>query len=97
MARPSSRSGGPGNANPDVGDMLRDAQQAMGKAEASLERIAEALGDATGQTDRAIREALEAQRRAVIEATRAQEQAVAAAEQAVIRAIAAARLPSRKR
>jgi len=97
MARRSGRSGGPGKASPGVGDMLRDAQQAMGKAEASLERIAAALGDATGQTERAIREALEAQRRAVLEASRAQEQAVAAAEQAVIRAIAAARVPARKR
>jgi len=97
MARQRTRGGGPGKADPDVSDMLRDAQEAMGKAEAALERIGEALGDATGQSDRAIREALDLQRRAVLEATRAQEQAVAGAEEAVIRAMAAARDPGKKR
>ena len=97
MARQRARGGGPGNSNPDVGGMLRDAEQAMAKTKASLERIGEALGDATGEADRAIREALEAQQRAVLEASQAQERAVAAAEQAVVRAIAATRIQPRKR
>ena len=84
-------------SNPNAGDMLREAEEAMATAQASLERIGEVLGDATGQTDRAIREALEVQQRAVLEATRAQEQAVAAAEAAVVRAIAATRIQPRKR
>jgi hypothetical protein len=97
MARQRGRDGSPGNADPDSGDMVRDAREAMARAEASLRRIGEALGDAAGQSDRAIQEALEAQQRAVLEASRAQEQAVAAAEQAVIRAIAATRITPRKR
>jgi ABC-type transporter Mla subunit MlaD len=82
--------GGPTSADPDVGAILRNAADAMGKAEAALARIGETLANAPGSSEEAIRKALEAQRRAIREAARAQEQALAAAEKAISRAMAAA-------
>jgi len=97
MAKRGAGGGGPGNAGPDLSAILRDAEEAMRKAEASLARIGEGLAKAEGVPDRAIQEAFEAQRRAIREASRAQEQAVAAAEAAIGRAMAAASGPRKKR
>ncbi|HEV2817054.1 MAG TPA: hypothetical protein VGW40_07525 [Allosphingosinicella sp.] len=97
MSRQRAGGGDPGNANPEIGDMFRDAAAAMRKAEAALAQIGDALTDASGQADRAIREAMEAQQRAIREASRAQEQALAAAEEAISRAMTAAPDVKRKK
>lgn len=72
------------------GEALRDAAEAVARAEARLAEIGDDLQDAAVYSDKLIQEAVELERQAIDHAAAAQAQAIAAAQEAIARAMAAA-------
>ena len=73
----------------DFGGALREAADAVARAEARLAEIGEDLHEAAVYSEELIREAVETEKRAVDQAAAAQKQAIAAAQDAIARALAA--------